>query len=396
MTPSSLPPELISFILEHEHDDLTKLLLKQKEIAGFAPSFVADQINGRRRAKDKLPLWYANPSIVYPPQQNLEQCSSEITAKFKSDFIKKENSKARFNSIADLTGGFGVDSFILSKLFSNVIFVEPDPMLLDLAYESHRILNAPNMEYLTMGAEDFTQKANEKFDWIYMDPSRKGGGKKIITLSDSNPDVVQLLPKLFELSDNILIKASPLLDLKLGIKQLPCAKQVVVLAVDNECKEVLFHLDKHWKEEANIQCINLNKSGDQYFDFKFSKEESCVVRFSEPLNFIYEPNASILKAGAFKSIVKEEGLFKISMNTHFYTSNQMDENFPGRIFKIIGDIKDRSAILKSGQANIISKNHPLHPEAIKKKFKLKDGGEKYVLAFSGTDKKFIVMANRLK
>jgi THUMP domain-like len=396
MTPSFLPPELISFIIAHEQDDLPKLLLKQKEIAGFAPSFVADQINGRRRAKEKLPHWYSNSSIVYPPQQNLEQCSSEATAKFKTDFIKGESGVRELNSLADLTGGFGVDSFFFSKIFSSVIFVEPDPRLVQLAKESHRHLNAKNLKYQTMKAEDFLLKTKQKFDWLYVDPSRKGGEKKIISLPDSNPDVLHLLPKLLAVSDNILIKASPLLDLKQGIIQLSSTKQVIVLSVDNECKEVLFHLQKHWNGEPHIKCINLSQSGDQYFDFTFSGEAHCPVNYSEPLDFIYEPNASILKAGAFKSISKSEGLYKISTNTHLYTSQVFNEKFPGRIFKVLGDIKSNSSILKSGHANIISKNHPLTPEAIKKKFKLKDGGDKYVLAFSGTSKKFIVVADRLK
>lgn len=416
--------ELINFILAHETDDLSKLLLKQKEILGYPASFVANQINGRRKAKEKLPTWYANPSIVYPPQQNLEQCSSEATARFKSEVMSRSVSSAPASgggttSLADLTGGFGIDSFFFSKIFSKTYHAEPDAELCRLAERSHALLSRGHAsgggttEYIESTAEEFISRA-PKLDWIYLDPSRRSKGKKVFRLSDSQPDVVSLLPELFSRADNILIKTSPLLDLKEGMKQLPKTKEIFVVSVGNECKEVLFRLEKNWTAEPEIICVNLvdevhfSPFGGRgvAFRFKFSEEAEASADFSEPLLYLYEPNASILKAGAFKSIAKAFNLFKISPNTHLYTSKKKQPEFPGRIFQVQSPPAKRGAGLFLGEGprasrgmrsfNIISRNHPITPEQIKKKFKLKDGGEKYVLAFSGRVKKYLLVAERVK
>jgi THUMP domain-like len=399
MNSGTLTPEVITFIKAHEHDDLSKLLLKKKEILGFASSFVANQINGRRRAKEKLPTWYANPAIVYPPQENLAQCSSEVTAVFKTNFIRQLNGlevKSKFHTIVDLSGGFGVDSFFLGKLFSNVIHVEPNVELLALAEKSHQVLGPKNIEYVESSAEDFL-KVTPNVDWIYIDPSRKSSGRKTVTLADSHPNVLKLLPVMFQKADNVLIKTSPLMDLKEGARQLINSKNILVVSVNNECKEVLFHLEKNWTAEPIVHCINLEATPEQeYFLFKFTDEARCNAKFSAPLDFIYEPNSSILKAGAFKSIAPKYGHDKIAPSTHLYTSNEPHINFPGRIFKIIGKLEKGLDLLPDGFANIISKNHPLSPAEIKKKYKIKDGGEKYVLAFSGLQKKYLLVADRLK
>jgi hypothetical protein len=386
---------LVSFIIAHENDDLANLLLKQKDILGHSPSFVVNQINGRRRAKEKLPTWYAHPSVIYPPQQNLEQCSSEATARFKCGVYEKGSTE----TMADLTGGFGVDSFYFNQIFKKVFHVEPNSELIDLARKNYVLLShqlVKRIEFIQLTAEEFVASLNQKLDWIYLDPSRKSNGRKVVRLEDSQPDVVALLPQLLAKSDNILIKTSPLLDLKLGIKQLQNVKEVFVVSVGGECKEVLFRLQKGWAAEPAIICVNLLEAEKEEYQFKFSAEISLESAFHEPLSYLYEPNASILKAGAFKSIARTYKLFKMAVNTHLYASDQLNHEFPGRVYKILADIESRKSFLPDGHANIISRNHPLSPEAIRKKFKLKDGGEKYVLAFSGVNKKFLLIAERLK
>jgi hypothetical protein len=385
--------DIVRFLLEHEHDDPVKILLGGKSFHGYTADFIATQLDCRKRAKEKLPSWYANPEIVYPHKQNLEQCSSEITAKFKAGFVCRLKSR---ETLVDLTGGFGVDSYFFSQVFKKVIHVEPNESLCELAKDNHHRLGASSIEYSTQTAEDFLHAFASQADWIYLDPSRKSQGKKVVKLSDCEPDVTQLLPLLWAKTGQILIKTAPLLDIKEGLKQLPGTHTVLVVSVNNECKEVLFHLQKGYGAEPSITCINIQSGIEERFVFLFHDESEVSSTFNEPLDFIYEPNASILKAGAFKKIGKDFGLSKLAVNTHLYTSKDQCTNFPGRVFKTLGDLSQQATLLPDGKANIISRNHPLSPDNIKKKYKLKDGGNRYVLACAGEKKKYLLVADRLK
>jgi hypothetical protein len=258
---------------------------------------------------------------------------------------------------------------------------------------NHALLQATNIQHINATAEQFLE-SDLKFDWMYLDPSRKSRGRKVFKLSDSEPDVISLLPKIFVKSENILIKASPLLDLKKGIKQLLHTRKIYVISVDNECKEVLFLLSPGFSGEPQIICVNLPDE-TQNFEFVFKEEDNTIVSFDDPQQFIYEPNASILKAGAFKTIAARNGLKKIAPNTHLYTGEWI-ENFSGRVFKRVDVLHNPKTQIPGGKVNIISRNHPLSPAQIKKKFKLQDGGDQYLLAFAGIKKKFVVLADRLK
>ncbi len=388
---------LIDFILTHENDEVPKLLLKHKEILGYPASFVANQINGRKRAKGKLPTLYSNLAVIYPPHQNLEQCSSEVTAQFKCEVVSRASSSLladKYNKaiLADLTGGFGIDSFFFAAVFSKVYHVEPDIDLYHLAKKNFTLLNVQNIEHINSTAVTFLSSTSTQLEWLYLDPSRKSNGKKIVKLTDSQPDVVMLLPLLYAKANNILIKTSPLLDLKAGMLQLPGTKEIFVISVGNECKEVLFRLEKGWSSEPEIVCVNLASNEKIPFSFRFSEEAATDSAFSDPLTFVYEPNTSILKAGAFKTVAKAYNLFKISTNTHIYTSHKLLPDFPGRIFQI----QSALSATHGRTFNIISRNHPLSADEIKRKYKLNDGGEKYLLAFSGQSKKYMLVAEREK
>jgi hypothetical protein len=389
-----MPDDWIQYLLEHEHDDPIKILLSKKGIFGYSAEFIANQIDCRKRAKEKLPTWYANPEIIYPHKYNLEQCSSEIAADFKGKFIN-EVGGAR-STLVDLTGGFGVDSFFFSKIFKNVIHVEPNENLCRLAKENHERLGARNIEYINQTAEKFLNDFSGQADWNYIDPSRKAQGKKLVKLSDCEPDVTRLLPSIWAKTGQILIKAAPLLDIKEGLRQLHETAHVIVISVNNDCKEVLFHLQKDFVGVPEIVCVNVQTQQEERFTFKLNEEANATSTFSEPQEFLYEPNASILKAGAFKKFGQAFDLSKLAVNTHVYTSDKKLIDFPGRVFKIVGDISAQAKLLPDNKANIISRNHPLSPDEIKKKYKLKDGGERYVLAFSGEKKKYILVAERVK
>jgi 16S rRNA G966 N2-methylase RsmD len=387
-----MSPELVQFIQQHEHDDPAQLVLKHKEILGYPAAFVANQLDCRKRAKEKLPSWYANPHIEYPLKQNLEQCSSEATAEYKRTLLKSHTHDSLIG--IDLTGGFGVDAFFLSRLGGNIIHVEPNENLSALARFNHEQLDTRNILHHTQRAEDFLQHFTREADWIYIDPSRKAEGKKVFRLSDCEPNVVELLPTLWSKTNTILIKAAPLLDIKEGLKQLPNTAQVHVVSVRNECREVLFLLRKNYVHEPEIKAIDLS-TNDAPFVFSMQQEAEAKTLYAEPQEFLYEPNASILKAGAFKQVAVRFGLSKLAIHTHVYTHSDLVPQFPGRVFKVLGDVSAKELLLPDHKANVIVRNHPLTPDAIKKKYKLKDGGERYVLAFSGTQKKYLIVAERL-
>jgi hypothetical protein len=390
-------PEIQQYLRDHEDDDEKSLILKHKEILGVPTPIIADQIAGRRKAKEKLPLYYNTDGVIYPPSINLEQASSEQTARFKSQ-LADEYAEGKTTCV-DLTGGLGVDSLFFSNIFENVVYVEPDSELMKLASHNHHVLEGKNIRYENITAEDFLKKT-QAVDFVYIDPSRRSADKKVFTLSDSTPNVVDILPEVFEKATQGLIKTSPLLDIQMGISQLKFTEQVYVVAINNEVKELLFLLRKDHQDEASINAINLRSGRTEYFDFKFSEEKSATVEFGPPMTYLFEPNAAIMKAGAFKSIAKTFELKKISASTHFYTSDELRKQFPGRIFKIHSfvkpDPKDLIEFFEDGKANIITRNYPLSVDELRKKTKLAEGSEKYLIGFSGDDSKFLCAAERLQ
>jgi len=388
------------YIADHENRDLRDLVLKHKVILGIPTALLLEQIATRKKAKDKLPLYYNTAGIIFPPPANFEQCSSQATAAFKSDIISAFMTGGKKSGV-DLTGGFGVDTLFLSRKVKTIHYVEPETSLLELARYNHQLLYADNIEYHPLTAEHFLNSTTESFDFIYVDPSRRTSDRKRVhALRDAQPDVVALMPEVFRKTSLLIVKASPLLDIQAGMSQLQRVRKVFVISVENECKELLFVCDKNFEGTPVIDAVNIGDTGPpRSFEFSFNEEREQKVSFSDPLPFLYEPNASILKAGAFKSIASRFNLKKIQVNTHLYTSAQLMENFPGRRFLIEAFVKPDARVLKEyfpdGKANVTTRNYPLTPEALKKKTGLKDGGEKFLIGFSGKKKKFLAVAKKL-
>jgi THUMP domain-like len=399
---SSLIQESVQdFIFKNESLDEKILLLKQKTTLGIPTPVIADQLAGRRKAKNKLPSFYKTKGIVYPPSLNLEQTSSELTAQFKSDVIQS-NILLKKKYGADLTGGFGVDSYLLSSICETLYSIEPNFDLLQLASHNHNILKVTNINYDHNTAEGFLKSNTTFFDFVFIDPSRRNKSQKAVKLADGEPNSIELLPLIFTKTDVLLIKASPLLDIQQGLRELINVTKVFVVAVDNECKELLFLLQKGVIAEPEIYCVNLSSvigRGGEVFSLTLSEETKAVSVFSNPLAYLYEPNASILKSGAFKSIGQRFNLSKIQINTHLYTSDKLASGFPGRIFKVIA-INPKADQLKTifdgNQANVITRNYSLTPDEVKKKLKLRDGGENFLIGFSGLKQKYLVAASRVK
>ncbi|MBX2968965.1 MAG: class I SAM-dependent methyltransferase [Cyclobacteriaceae bacterium] len=387
------------YIFDHEHEDERKLALSKKEILGIPPAVLAEQIRGRKKTKEKLPSYYHTRGIVYPPGINLEQCSSEQTAAFKVTIIQKRLG-TKLPLCADLTGGFGIDSLFFSKICNTVHAVDPNESLLEIAKHNHTLLGATNIFYHSITAENFLLQSEGRFDFIYIDPSRRGSAnQRVFKFSECEPNVVDLFGQLMNKSDVVLVKASPLVDITQGLLELPHAQHVYIVSVNNECKEVLFLCSSKADQKPTIHAVNLTHAKVHEFLFTQEEEKKSTPTFSAPLTYLYEPNASILKAGAFKLIATQFKLHKVHVNTHLYTSDELVPDFPGRIFRIEAtvkpDVKSIKLHLPEETANVITRNYPLTPDTLRKKIGLKDGGEKYVIGFTAIGKRLVVIANRL-
>jgi 16S rRNA G966 N2-methylase RsmD len=384
------------FIREHIKEDVRKLALQTHGMKDMNYPFVIRQISGYQHIVNKIPDWYACPDILFPPTLSLEQCSSQQTACYKRDLMKtiiRKQKQEQTISGADLTGGFGVDAYYLSEVFDRFFYVEKQPELCRIASHNFKALNRPGIQVFENESEEFLQQSG-KLDFVYLDPSRRNrDGNKVTALRDCSPDPATLYEDLIKKAGLVLIKLSPMIDLSLALKALPHTRQIHVVALDNDCKEVLFLLDaKYQTAEPEITAVNLkNNAADQVLKFRRSDEAnaSCVYT-AQVGDYLYEPNVSLLKAGAFIMPAQAYGLEKLHKNTHLYTSNKFKSDFPGKIFEVktISSAKTKDFHKKLPglqQANLVVRNVPMSVEALRKKLNLKEGGEDFVFACTLAD-----------
>ena len=360
--------EVQEYINANLNTDLHSLLLKKSPFPEVSMQEIVQQIKGKQVAQKKFPF-LLKEGIIFPPQLNLEQSSSEKTAIYKSKILKGKK-------FIDLTSGFGIDAYYLSQNFNEITLVEQNPELLGIVEHNWNILDK-KATFINQKLEDFLNENKEIFDVIYLDPARRDNNKnKVFLLEDLSPNIIEIQEKLLSISNEVVIKLSPLIDLKYLVSVLPNIFRIEIIAVKNDVKEVVVFLSNQNSEKIICKCVNL-ESDESEFEYQFNEEENAVAEYSEPENFIYIPNNSILKAGIFNLISEKSGLKKLHPNTHIYTSTEKISNFPGRIFEM--KIVDAKEVNKKSQFNIISKNYPLKPEEIKKKYGLKDGGENYLI-----------------
>lgn len=372
-----LTKEVQEFINDHINTDISKLLFKSSSFKNISVTELANQIICKTKSKTKLPSWYNNKDVIYPTPLNLEQTSSEITAQYKSELVKGK-------CLVDLSGGFGVDTYYFSKQFKKVIHIEHNNQLSDIANHNFKVLGSNNIETHCADSLELLPRLKDHIDYIYVDPSRRHDVKgKVFLFNDCLPNVVKHREMLFKISKVILIKSSPLVDIKSGINELKNVKAIYVVAVKNEVKELLWLLDKNNKKPTEIVTYNYKSSGllNETFSFNYIQEYHQEVIYKEPLNFLYEPNRAILKSGGFKMIAKVFNVYKLEKNSHLYTSEKLVNNFPGRKFKIIqifNSINKDLKQLKNQKINISTRNFPMSVSEIRKKFKILDGGELYL------------------
>ncbi|AUS06571.1 class I SAM-dependent methyltransferase [Pseudotamlana carrageenivorans] len=387
MNSTILNTEIQHFIAKNLNTDIASLLLKGLPFEHIPPQEVVEQIEAKNRCKNKLPTWFNTENIYYPNKLNIEQTSSEITAKYKSELITGTR-------IIDLTGGFGVDCFYFSKRFEEVIHCDINPKLSDIVDHNFKALDVKNSQTFAGDGLEYLKETDKTFDWIYIDPSRRHDSKgKVFFLNDCLPNVPEHLNLLFKHSKNILIKTSPLLDFSVGIGELKQVKKIIVVSVNNEVKELLWILEADFKEDIAIKTVNIKKHETESFSFYLNEEKTAKATFSDPQTYLYEPNSSILKSGAFQSISEKLQLDKLHPNAHLYTSTTLVD-FPGRRFKIESCIAYNKKALKqlaNTKANITTRNFPESVQQIRKKFKIKDGGDKYLFFTSNFDNEKLVL-----
>ncbi len=374
----------IEFISENINQDINRLFLKFSN--DDRKKFLIAQIAIRQKISKKFPSLINNPHFIFPVKLSVEQASSEITAKYKSEIIEYESS-------LDLTGGMGIDSIYLSAKSEKHIYLEQNEELCKLFEFNSNLLNLQNIEIINAKAEDYISKTVKHFDLVYLDPHRRSEkGQKMYFLEHTYPNIIKILDDLQKISDFAMIKTSPLLDISKAIDELKYVSEVHILSLDNECKEIIFLLN--FKSNLHIKyfAVNFEKHQiqKQFFE-KNDNSEKCFLGIKE--KFLYEPNSSLMKLGFFNQISNEK-LFKLSKNSHIFTSEYLFENFNGRIFEIISIInftkKEILNFCKEKKANISLRNFPITVEEFKKKIGLKDGGDIYLFGSTDANSKPII------
>ena len=367
-------PTIQDFINKNINSNASDLMLKASSYPEWDMKAIVQQLVGKQIAKKKLPTWFQNNEVLYPVRLSMEQCSSEATAKYKTTIINSGRG-------IDLTGGFGVDTIFLSKQSESLIYCERNEDLASLVNHNFKALNQHNCEVHVGDGVEYLKNL-KKIDWIYVDPSRRKESQRIYRLEDCEPNVIDLIGLFFDKAENVLIKTAPLLDIQQTLRDLKSVKEVHVIAVNNDCKEVLYLLEKDFTGETQIFCVNLKKEHIEEFRFTLSEEREALNLYSEPLEYIYEANTAIMKAGAFKSIASKYELYKLQKNSHLYTSQNFISEFPGRRFKVkeVLNLDKKSLTKLPKKANLACRNYPHKVEVLKKKLKINDGGNKYIFA----------------
>ncbi len=379
-----ISPDLKKFLFEHRDDNLDRLALQAAKFPEIDIPFALQQLKGRKIAKEKIPTWSENEEIVYPKQLSMEQCSSEKTAQFKSQLAKG-------NVLVDLTGGMGVDFYFMAQGFEKSIYVEQQRELEQIANHNFKALGLNSAETYCENGVDFLQKMNFRADTIFIDPARRAdSGRKTVLLQDCTPDLTTIDDLLSEKSVQTIIKLSPMLDITSAVQALKNVVDVYVIAIQNEVKELLL-VKKSVSSDLQIHTINFKKDETEEFSFNYENEKNTTPLFSTQIQrFLYEPNAAVLKAGAYKIIANRFSINKLHINSHLYASETLAEGFPGRVFEVIDTFSFSNSEIKrlhqvTNKTNISIRNFPSSVEELRKKLKMTDGGDFYLFATTLSD-----------
>jgi len=410
--PSPVP--FIEFVRKHLNSDVRSLMLQARRYPDVDMRKAVVQISAWQTAQKKLPLWATTDGIVFPEHLSMEQCSSQQTAEYKGEvFAKWLQPSAEKDAIyiTDLTGGFGVDATCLVRSVGNeqnahLTFVERNAELCEIAQHNLPLLGVNHADVLCADSEEVLTQLATHQHLIFIDPARRDNhGGKTVAISDCTPDVIQFNDLLLDKADVVMLKLSPMLDIAEAERQLKGIREIHIVSVNGECKETLFVLQKEAKtsdgfveNEPKIVCVNLlpNQPAQTFvFSHSIERNASCTYT-SELKHYLYEPNASVMKAMAFKSVAQQFHLEKLHPSSQLYTSDTLIPDFPGRIFDITGSShfnkKELKSLLKNIQkANLTVRNFPLSVAELRKRLKLSDGGSEYIFATTLADDSHVLI-----
>ena len=401
------------FINKHLKDNVRQLAL-QKFPDDVDKMLVLNQIEARQLLSKKVPSWASNPDLLFPRHLSIEQCSSELTAKYKASIISGGD------TFVDLTGGLGIDSYFLSEKFKTSYYVENQKELCELAEHNFEVLGR-KITVVNSDAETFLSK-NHNFDLVFIDPARRDiYNRKMVSLHDCSPDVIELQRNIFQTPvetrfivsqciTSMLIKVSPMLDISLITNELQNILEIHIVSVKNACKEILIKIEPGFDGEIKYFCVDLQPVGTRHalspqdekvFQFVESEEKSVIPSFSSSVkNYLYEPNSSLMKSGAFKLISQRFGIEKLHVNSHLYTSDNLIYDFPGRIFEVIGfapfNKKIKKELLKNiTEASVATRNFPLSANELRKNLNIKESDKNFVFGTTLIgEKKVVILAHR--
>lgn len=388
-----LQPEIQQFISENGPVNINQLALKKNPFPEIPFTILLNQIAAKQKAKDKLPTWFHTNNIIYPEKLSIEQTSSEITAKYKASLLLSGT------SLIDLTGGFGVDDYYFSKVVEKVIHCEINTELSEIVKHNCKQLQVNNIECFSGDSAVLLKDLDQKFETIYIDPSRRNNAKgKVFLLADCLPNVVDLQDFYFTYSNKILVKTAPILDIQAGLNELKSVKKIHIVAVENEVKELLWEIEKNWNSIPVVTTINFEKN--KVFQNEIPLESNLNATYSLPKKYLYEPNASLMKSGRFEAISSIFSVDKLHQHSHLYTSDWL-QPFSGRSFQIISEVpyqkNEIKAHLLNKKMNVTTRNFPLKVDEIKKKHKISDGGT--IFAFFTTNlnnEKIVLLCEKIE
>jgi hypothetical protein len=375
----------LQFIRQHRNDNPARLALTAAKNSSVDMAYAVTQIAGRQAAAQKLPSWAERDDIVYPRHLSMEQCSSEATARYKASLVGGE-------AMADLTGGFGVDCYFMAQGFRRATYIERQEELCHIAAHNFAVLGSSHISAIhgeSIGQID----ALDQVDWIFIDPARRNEhGGKTVQIADCEPDVSQLEDRLLLHARHVMVKLSPMLDISLACTVLKHVSQVHIVSVAGECKELLLVLSREAEStEARTFCVNIAGGATSIYSFSRSAEQQAVCEHSTSVErYLYEPNASVMKAGAFRSVAASFGLKKLHPNSHLYTADTLHADFPGRVFVVtavcsLGKRDVKATLADVSKANISVRNFPATVAELRKRLRLADGGDVYLFATTLAD-----------
>lgn len=375
------------FIADHLHDDVSELALKYRN-AEVDLTLALRQIEARQLLRKKVPSWSDNDELLFPARLSIEQCSSEATARYKASLMHGV-------SFADLTGGLGVDCYFISQNFQHSDYVEMNSELCELAEHNLKALIIHNES-----AESFLTHCSP-IDCIFIDPARRDvHGRKMVCVADCTPNVVELQDLMLQKAKRVMVKLSPMLDISQALKELQHVKEIHVVAVENECKELLFILEPEFEGEPILTCVNL-ETRQPSVSFQLEEERMASLQLAKEVGrYLYEPNAALMKGGCFRLLTQRFGVQKLHRNSHLYTSNQLVPDFPGRIFEVndwaVYGKKSNALLEGIDKASIAVRNFPMTVAEIRKKLKIADGDQVYLFATTLSDeRKILIKSMRL-